>query len=299
MKKLLLLALVAAILLNAIPALADDGFYVIGGRYTPGTSITSLPYTINAPGYYYLTRNLTYTGGDGITINPGVNNVTIDLMGFVLTGPGNDQYFGVATAENSNVEVRNGTITGWQTGVNGTAGANHRAVSVRAVGNTRGIVIGYSALIKDCTATQGSFAAGYYALGVKGGTISGCTVYNFTESHPVAGSVYIGDGGGTASDNVVINCAVIGIRGYGPTTISNNAVINCGTGISSEGGGSISGNAVQANAGQTGIAPATFFDPDPPYTATPTLLDQNSVNGEGTPYGLSNGATVWGLNNTP
>ena len=79
-------------------------------------------------------------------------------------------------------------------------------------------------------------------------------------------------------------------------TISHNAVLNCSTGISSEGGGSITGNAVQANTGQTGIAPATYVDPDPPNTARPSLLDQNSVNGLGTHYGNGNIATVWGLN---
>ena len=299
MKRFLLLSLVGAILLNAAPALSDDGFYVIAGRYTPGTKITNLPYTITAPGAYYLTGNLSYTGGNGITINPAVNNVTIDLMGFVLTGPGNNNYTGIFISSwNYNVEVRNGTVTGWKYGVNG-GGTNQRAVGVRAVGNTYGIVLGYNALIKDCTATQGSFAAGYYALGITSGTISGCTVYNFTSSPaPGISSLFVGSGG-TAIDNVVINCAAIGIKGEGPTTISNNAVINCSTGISNEGGGSITGNAVKANAGQTGIVPATFVDPNPPNTATPSLLDQNSVTGGTTPYSPGNSATVWGLNNSP
>jgi hypothetical protein len=297
MKRFLLLSLVGAILLNAVPALAEDGFYVIPTRATPGTSITSLPYTITAPGYYYLTRNLSYTGGDGITINPEVNNVTLDLMGFVLTGPGNNYSIGILISSwNYNVEVRNGTVTGWKVGVdgryNGGGGTNLRAIGVRAVGNTYGITLGNNALIKDCTAAQGSFASGYYGLGILSGTISGCTVYNFTDPAVTSGSVYIGTGNGTASDNVVINCAAVGIRGFGPTTISNNAVINCGTGISNQGGGSIIGNAVQANAGQTGIAPATNTTP----SATPSLLDQNSVNGNGTHYGPGNGATVKGLN---
>ena len=131
MKRFLLLSLVGAILLNAVPALADDGFYVIAGRYTPGTKITNLPYTINAnaPGYYYLTRNLTSTGSDGITVN--ANNVTIDLMGFNLSGPANDSCTGI-TILGQNVEVRNGTVSGWQNGIFSGSGGS-RAIGVRAV----------------------------------------------------------------------------------------------------------------------------------------------------------------------
>jgi hypothetical protein len=46
----------------------------------PGTPISSLPYTINAPGSYYVTRNLSAVSGNGITIN--ADDVTLDLMGF-------------------------------------------------------------------------------------------------------------------------------------------------------------------------------------------------------------------------
>jgi hypothetical protein len=292
-RKLSLLALVALMLFSAMPVLAEDGFYVIAGRYTPGTKITSLPYTITAQGYYYLNRNLTYTGGDGITITS--DNVTIDLMGFALTGPGNNTNTGI-DINGTNIEVRNGTVTGWFSAVYGHSGSNQRTIGVRAVGNTYGIVL-VNGLIKDCTASQGSFAEGLVGLTVLRGTISGCTVYNSTSSYQSSRGLYIGKSG-TVSDNVVLDWAAIGIEGYalsaevGPTTISNNAVINCGTGISSKGGGSIIGNAVKANAGQTGIAPATETTP----SATPTLLDQNSVNGDGIHYGPGNTATVKGLN---
>src|SRR4029077_1681350 len=47
----------------------------------PRTPISSLPYTISAPGSYYVTANLTgISGQNGINIS--ANDVTIDLGGF-------------------------------------------------------------------------------------------------------------------------------------------------------------------------------------------------------------------------
>lgn len=46
------------------------------------TPIASAPFTINKPGSYFLTTNLTVTGGDAITI--ATNAVTLDLSGFTI-----------------------------------------------------------------------------------------------------------------------------------------------------------------------------------------------------------------------
>ena len=113
-RKLWLIALVSLYLLSPAAALADGDIYV-GGPY--GTKITSLPYTISTPGSYYLGGNLTYAGdSDGITVN--ADNVTLDLMGFTLayTGTGTT-YYGIYMQGRKNVEIRNGTVRGWFTGV--------------------------------------------------------------------------------------------------------------------------------------------------------------------------------------
>ena len=55
-RKLFIGILVVLVLVSPAAALADGDIYV-GGPY--GTKITSLPYTINAPGAYYLAGNLT------------------------------------------------------------------------------------------------------------------------------------------------------------------------------------------------------------------------------------------------
>jgi hypothetical protein len=288
MKRLLLLAMVGAVLLNAAPLLADDGFYVVPVRVTPGTKIASLPYTINAnaPGYYYLTGNLTSTGGHGITVN--ASNVTIDLMGFVLSGPANNNYIGVFISGN-NVEVRNGTITGWNTGIS-SASSGSRAIGVRAVGNTYGIILSNDAEIRGCTASPGSTNTGY-GLGVVNGTISGCTVMDFYPIDSTLGQVLIGLGtGGRASGNLVLNCGSTGIRGQGSTTVTGNAVLNCKNGIDMSGGGSLIGNVIVANNGQTGY----IFDS---AGTKPVVGDQNScyLNSGATHFtGIRTG--VWNFN---
>src|SRR5208282_3722482 len=49
----------------------------------PRAPISSAPFTISQPGSYYLTTNLTVTGGNAITI--AANNVTLDLNGFTIS----------------------------------------------------------------------------------------------------------------------------------------------------------------------------------------------------------------------
>src|SRR5689334_15197042 len=53
----------------------------------PRTPVSSLPFTISAPGSYYLTGNLNgVPGADGITVN--VSGVTLDLNGFTIASTG-------------------------------------------------------------------------------------------------------------------------------------------------------------------------------------------------------------------
>jgi hypothetical protein len=287
MKKLLLIGFLGALLLSAAPVLADDGFYVIGGRYTPGTKISSLPYTITIPGYYYLTGNLYYSGGTGITVN--ADNVTIDLMGFTLTGT--TLGYGVNMNGRNKVEVRNGTMRGWFVAVDehSDSGSQHRVIGVRAIGMFGIHLHGTNHLIKGCTALQANPAVGSGLTILGTGTISGCTAMNFTYDGQNSYTGYgIAVGSATVSDNVVLGCTGAGAYGIiasGPTTISRNSVINCTTGIDAGGGGSLIGNVVVANIGQTGIVPNT--------SSTANVLDQNSVVGAGTHYGSGG---VRGLN---
>src|SRR5688572_7558852 len=52
----------------------------------PRTPIQSLPFTINQPGSYYLTTNLTANALDANGITVATSAVTLDLRGFALVG---------------------------------------------------------------------------------------------------------------------------------------------------------------------------------------------------------------------
>jgi parallel beta-helix repeat protein len=167
------------LLMSAPPVWAQDGFYVIAGGGSVGTKITSVPYTISAPGFYYLSGNLTYSGStNAITVN--ADDVTLDLMGFSLTNSGpKGSTYGVNLTGRTNVEIRNGTVRNFNFGVydglvNSTNG-KHCAINVRAYGNTLGITLaGINNLIKGCNASNNT-TTGIY---LQSGLISDCVASN-------------------------------------------------------------------------------------------------------------------------
>lgn len=171
-KRLWHLALVVAILMGSSVAWADDDFYVIAGGRGVGTRITSLPYTISNSGFYYLGGDLT-TSGEGITVD--ANHVTIDLMGFSLIRSGTPGGNGIYMAHRTNVEIRNGTVRGFDSGVYGESGTDNtdlRVINVRAIGNqTFGIgLFGSNHLVRGCHSSNNQMGIFIYS-----GTIANST----------------------------------------------------------------------------------------------------------------------------
>jgi hypothetical protein len=270
-KKLLLLAIVGALLLGAAPVLADDGFYVVAVGGGVGTKITSLPYTIKSPGFYYVTGNLACASGDGITVTS--QGVTIDLMGFGLSG--NSASTGIILGIGGEyVEIRNGTLTGWDKGISANGGGGIRVLNVRASSNqTYGIYLGGGPhLVKGCEVSYGS--NGIY---VSSGTVSGNRV---TTTNGIAS-------GGIISGNYAGGVSVgTGINAFGGAIVSGNLVINFATCISCQGEASVIGNSVKCFSAQTGIS----LPSDP---SKPILMDQNIVAGDGTHYSGGGSNVVW------
>jgi len=223
-RMLWILALVGAVLMSGTAAWAQGDFYVVAGGGGVGTKISSLPYTIAQSGFYFLGGDLT-ASGTGITVN--ADNVTIDLMGCTLTGPGktSGSNVGISINGHNNVEVRNGTVQnfGSDAVASNTNRKQHRAINLR-VANNGGTGINFylchSCLVKNCTVTEN----GLY--GIWGG------YENLIEGN----TVYFNGGVGIATD-------------WGALVTGNNSSKNVSHGIHTSVGSRIQGNTCYDNEG--------------------------------------------------
>ena len=217
MKKIFCLALIMAMIFGAVAVWAN-GVYVLPGGV--GTKITSLPYTINNPGYYYFGGNLAINlTGTNAAITVAANNVTIDLMGFSLTNTYASGWAanGIYMNGRNNVEVRNGTLVNFQEAVfeSSSSGANHRAINLRLNNCGDGIYLrGKNHLVKDCTASNN-----YDGIAIDAGTISNCVACdntNFGIRLTGAGSVI----GNIANNNTIRNFSL------GTASTATNITVN-------------------------------------------------------------------------
>lgn len=174
----------------------------------PRTPISSLPFTITQAGSYYLTGNLS-TASNGILVN--TSDVTIDMMGFTITGSTPDNHNGIEVNSNhrGNFTLRNGAVRRFRNGVYApnTAGLSEGAsvigVSALEIGLTGIEVRSRNGLVRDCrvawaTETTLTNSTG---IAVAGGVIQSCNASRF--------SVGIGGiDGAVIQDCVAIDCGV-------------------------------------------------------------------------------------------
>ena len=238
MKKVMGIFALMVVALTVTPAAAD--FYVIAGGGRLGTQISSVPYTISSPGLYYLAKNLTHTDiHSTATITVSASDVTLDLMGFCLTGPGKD-VLGNATGvkvSGSNVEIRNGSIQDfgkWGISVEGGNGTRLVGLRVRKTGQDGIGLMGDTHLVMDCsvidTGGHGIWCLAIASL-IKGNHVSyntgdginvsaGCTVEgNLTAAN--TGGIYVLDGC-TVTLNTAYSNTGTGIVTGNDCTITNN-----------------------------------------------------------------------------
>jgi parallel beta-helix repeat protein len=140
--------------------------------------------------------------GNGIIVN--ADNVTIDLMGFTMTGiTGYPQKFGIGIKVAANTEIRNGTISLFNNGISADPGKlGSTVVNVRVNNCYMGIYV-YQGLVKDCMVNNNDLSGITNLKGVvTGNTVFGnntglnLSEYTVTNNTVTANSnmgIYVGD----------------------------------------------------------------------------------------------------------
>jgi parallel beta-helix repeat protein len=215
----------------------------------PGNQLNILlcevPETIDWPASVKFAGTLvcTSTTTNGITVN--ADDVTIDMDGHALVGPGAFSQNGIyQSPARRNLRVHNGKAVQWRGSLtNGVGvfahGRNNQLDHIQVVSNDFGIYTGYGAVISACSAYQNS-ALGIYAG--PGSTISDCSVYNNSWGGINAA------GGNTISGCAAYNNSGVGIYAGPGSRISDcSANQNSANGIHATGSSTISGCAARDN----------------------------------------------------
>ena len=179
----------------------------------PRTPISSAPYTITQPGSYYLTTNLSSTG-NGIIIK--ADRVTVDLMGFSLTGDRGSADYGIWMDGATNAFVRDIVVHG------GIVSGFGYGVMCENTQNSR-----MEGLMLSSNAYSGVELSGVY------GQCDGNIIANCVVSSSGSYGVYLTGGNGQCDGNAVDNCVIsdssqIGIGLFGQSGhCEGNAVVHC------------------------------------------------------------------------
>ena len=152
----------------------QDPRTIVNAANTPGDSGNS--FIISQPGSYYLTTNLVgVSGKSGIKI--AANNVTLDLNGFALQGVSGIVYGIYIPGAQTNVTVRNGTVSGWgNVGVDSISQLSFNMVFERlnVSACNMGIYPMGAGVVRDCNCQNNNDGI----VCNNGGIISGCTANN-------------------------------------------------------------------------------------------------------------------------
>ncbi len=190
----------------------------------PRTPISSLPFTISASGSYYLTGNLTSTN-HGVIIE--ASGVSLDLMGFTLSGDREQMEFGIFLdgATNGlirNVMVHNGIVRDFGYGLVIWGGNNNRFENLVSSCNAFGGAVLFGAdsgqcnanTIQNCTFADNGLNSTNGSAGItlttltkgecSGNTIDHCTVGGNGEQ----GIVFSGNFSGTCNGNRISDCTI-------------------------------------------------------------------------------------------
>ena len=235
-------------LLLLMPVLAGTVFAGEGRVEISQADIAGGSYMIDESGSYVLTENLVVTNVATTCIFVDADNVSIDLNGFAIQGPGTNSGSGimqmfVPTLRNG-LSVRNGSLTGWsQPGQAAiyAPGRNNRFRNLSVTESSLGLYVGNGQLISSCTAS-----GNYMGISAgEGSIISDCVSFQ----NEVFG---ISVGGGT-----VARCSASG-NGFGISLSQGSVMTDCTVSGNSSNGievvdGGVVANCISANNGDAGI----------------------------------------------
>ncbi len=194
------------------------------------TPISSLPFSISEPGSYFLTGNLTLVSTRATTaIIVATSHVTIDLMGFSLSGSDPGAQIGILMPDVGDIEIRNGMINSFSAECINASSSNY---PFDEEGNRF-----LNLSIQSCG--TGIFAQGGAYL------VSNNTVLNNSDK-----GIFVLSSGSEISNNRVAGNDDDGIHVSGESVIFNNVVRNnSGDGISHGGSSVVSQNVSTGNGG--------------------------------------------------
>lgn len=195
--------------------------------------ISSAPYTITNPGSYYLTTNLTVSGGT--VLNIGTNGVTLDLNGFTISSTSTSPSgFGIQLglgSGNTDITIVNGHISGGST-TNFNDGiaynalpSNIRVANVSVTGcRFYGLNIGTgnSSVIESCTA-QFIGSTGLSASSISHSSANQCGNFAIFGNSI---SDCVGNGGNAGIDAIDTATGCYGSSGTG-TGLNATVAVNC------------------------------------------------------------------------
>lgn len=173
----------------------------------PRTPISLLPFVITQPGSYYLTGNLA-TESHGILVN--APDVTIDMMGFAITGPNTTDFTGIRVdlVPGGNFTLSNGTIRNFARGVYciddvGTGGGSTIVgVRIENIGETGVHLVSRTNLIRDCyVESVAGIPSAPTGISVASGVIENCRVFG-------CGVGYVASDGSVLHNSVARQCGI-------------------------------------------------------------------------------------------
>jgi len=262
------------------------------------TSIKSsdLPLTISQSGSYYLSETINFATQDTTGITITASDVTIDLNGYALIGPGKttgSSGSGIS-ASGKQITVLNGSVSQWR-GSGVALSSSSQVSNIKSTNNGNyGVQVGQDSRVKDCILESN----GGDGIDTSNGcVISGCTArsnsgsgYNLGHGSSITNSSASYNSGyegiGCSRNCSISNCSVsynndVGIYGSSGTTIVNCSVVeNGGYGIDVSNGSVVSNCAVRNHSDIGILASNSLVIGNASYSNSPnmSLTSCTSVN---------------------